>query len=123
MELVSPGGSGFSVIDQFSCTLIRFDKVRNGGKLPSVVVPFEGNITLAGKLFDLLEKGGKKGGLGVKLTESNNPGCCDRISTTSYAIATLKRRSPARGAAAGSPASREAECTFVQNARTDPGAR
>jgi hypothetical protein len=115
MELVGPGGSGFSVIDLFSCTLVRFDKVRNGGQLPSVVVPFEGNVTLAGKLFQLLEKGEDKGGLGVKLTEANNPGCCDQISTTTYAIADDKATLSCTMRSGGIAGITSAECTFTQN--------
>jgi hypothetical protein len=115
MEVVGAGGTGFSQVDLFGCTFVRFDKARNGGKLPSVVVPFEGNAPLAGKLFALLEKGEKKGGLGVKRTASHHPGCCDQISTTTYAIGDANATLTCTERSGGLAGITQAECTYTQN--------
>jgi hypothetical protein len=79
-------GQGVTTTKFDSCTLEGFDKVRNGGQLPSVVVKAEGEQALASKLVALLAKGAEKGGLGVKRSGGVKPPCCDMATTTTYTI-------------------------------------
>jgi hypothetical protein len=115
MEAVAPGGGGFSQINFFGCVLQGFDQVRNGGVLPSVVVPFEGDKQLAGKLVALLAKGEQTGGLGVKKTGGKDPGCCDIPSSVTYTIGNDDASLSCTLRSGGFAAIQRAECTFLQN--------
>lgn len=86
MELVAPGGGGFTHRTYNSCSLKGFDQVRNGGRLPNVVVPYDLEAPLAGKLVTLLEKGAQKGTFGVKKSEPTRVPCCDIPSTVTYEL-------------------------------------
>ena len=88
----------------------------NGGRLPMVVIPFDGQKPLAGKLFTLLSKGEKKGGLGVKRTGGDDhPQCCDIPSSATYTIADRDASLSCTMRSGGFAAIQRAECVFSKN--------
>jgi hypothetical protein len=113
-------GSGVSTTSFFACTLNGFNKVRNGGELPSVVLQDNGEDPLAGKLFSLLAKGEQKGGLGVKRTSTTqHPPCCDMPITTSFAIQGGAETLSCSMVSGGFAPIRSVHCTFERNDAVD----
>ena len=107
-------GVGVSNTSIHECTLDGFDRNRAGGSLPAVVLG-QGEEPLAGKLFTLLSKGEKKGGLGVKRTSSTAPTpCCDMISTTSFEISDAAATLSCSLHSGGIAGISRAECTFAR---------
>lgn len=115
LEAVAPGGGGFTTTTSYACTLLRFESIRNGGALPSVVIPFGGNPPLAGHLVSLLEKGAAKGGLGVTRTGHEAPGCCDLQSFVSYSLSDDTSTLSCEVVSGGLAGVTEAKCSYTRN--------
>jgi hypothetical protein len=114
MELVAPGGGGFTHRDLYSCELTGFSRIRNGAELPPASVGTEGEQALASKLFDLLAKGEKKGGFGVvKTIDNENPGCCDMPTTSAYEIGDADAKLTCTLHGGGFTGWQTVECTYA----------
>jgi hypothetical protein len=116
MKLVSATvGVGVSTTTEYHCSLEGFDKVRNGGSLPNVVLAEKGEAPLAGKLFSLLAKGHDKGGFGVKMSGGNRPPCCDIPTSTSYSLSDSAGTLSCTMHSGGFVFIQQAQCTYVAN--------
>ena len=113
-------GGGAAPHVSHACTLDAFDKIRNGGSLPGVLLKDEGEDPLAGKLFTLLEKGEKKGNLGVKKSTGGEPHCCDVPQTTTYSLSDAKTTLSCSLRTGGFVATRSVQCQVILSDGTPP---
>jgi hypothetical protein len=104
-------GVGASTTTFFHCTLDGFDKIRNGGSLPNVLLR-SGESPLAAKLYALLAKGEQHGGFGVTKSGGNLPPCCDIPTTTTYSVSDANGKLSCSMHAGGFAFMTHAECMY-----------
>jgi len=114
MELVGPGGHGFTHRTTTTCTLQGFEKNRAGGSLPNVLVSRNEPLPLANKLVTLLHKGEQKGGFGVKRTGGVAPPCCDRPMSTTYELSDAQGSLVCVNHTGGFAFMVHSECTYTR---------
>ena len=115
-------GSGVSNVAFYGCTFTNFDKADHGGKLPNVILATSttDDQPLAGKLVDLMDKGAKKGGLGVKKSaDTTHPPCCDIPIHTTYTLTGSNGTLSCTRSTGGFAFMVSASCTLTENAATD----